>query len=122
MKVFIVALCVLTLLVAVISANSLYIEKLSGDFADKIDRISTDDIEIARAEITVLYKNFKRAEKVISITTSHDDLTSIEEGFAEMMGALETEDMSEVIKIKSRLRSAFLHLGRLSGINIDSII
>ena len=122
MKAFRISVIAMLLLAAAVFANSAYIEKLTEKFVSEVERISETDPIAASDALTELYQKFKRAEKIISITTSHDDLTSIEEGFAEMRGAVNAEDMIEVIKIKSRLRSAFEHLGRLSGINIDSII
>jgi len=122
MKAFRISIIALVLLIAAVFANSAYIERLTDGFVSEVELINESDPDAAKEELTELYDKFKKAEKIISITTSHDDLTSIEEGFAEMMGAVNARDMNEVIKIKSRLRSAFEHLGRLSGINIDSII
>ena len=122
MKTFRIAVCALVLLIAAVFANSAYIEKLTDKFVNEVEMINEKDPEIAKGELSELFSKFKKAEKIISITTSHDDLTSIEESFAEMMGAVNAKDMNELIKIKSRLKSAFEHLGRLSGINMDSII
>ena len=122
MKVFVASVCALVLLIAVVFTNSLYIERLSQEFVNDIENLDIYDVEKSKEDFDSIYKKFKKAEKIISITTSHDDLTSIEEGFAELMGAIETNDTNEIVKIKSRLKSAFMHLGRLSGINIDSII
>ena len=122
MKAFRISVIAMLLLAAAVFANSAYIEKLTEKFVSEVELISETDPIAASDALTELHQKFKRAEKIISITTSHDDLTSIEEGFAEMRGAVNAEDMIEVIKIKSRLKSAFEHLGRLSGINIDSII
>ena len=114
MKAFRISLVALVLLVATIFVNSAYIERLTEKFVEDIDLINEDDRERAKSDVDRIYKKFKRAEKIISITTSHDDLTSIEEGFAEMIGAINARDMSDIIKIKSRLKSSFEHLGRLS--------
>ena len=122
MKAFIIATFVLSLLVASVFANSVFIGHLTERFSKEVEKINETDPEIAGAEISEIYAKFKKAEKVISITTSHEDLTTIEESFAEMIGAAEVGDMDSLVTIKSRLRNSFEHLGRLSGINIDSII
>jgi hypothetical protein len=122
MKSFRIAICALILLSIGVFTNSSYIERLTEDFVSEIDEICENDTEKAKHDIERIYKKFKKAEKIISITTSHDDLTTIEEGFAEMIGAVHADDMTAVITIKSRLKSSFQHLGRLSGINIDSLI
>jgi DNA-directed RNA polymerase subunit F len=122
LKAFRIAVCSLVLLIVAVFVNSAYIKNLTAEFANEVDKINESDPDAASKELTELFSKFKKAEKVISITTSHDDLTSIEETFAEMMGAVNAKDMNELIKIKSRLKSSFEHLGRLSGINIDSVI
>ena len=122
MKSFRIAIIALILLIVSVFANSAYIKNTSEQFIAGIELINETDPDAARLELNALYKKFKKAEKIISITTSHDDLTSIEEEFSEMIGAVNAKEMSEVVKIKSRLKSSFEHLRRLSGINIDSII
>ena len=122
MKAYRTSIVALLLLATAVFANSAYMARLTEKFVEDIDLINEDNRERAKSDVDRIYKKFKRAEKIISITTSHDDLTSIEEGFAEMIGAINARDMSDIIKIKSRLKSSFEHLGRLSGINIDSII
>ena len=53
---------------------------------------------------------------------SHDDLTNIEEAFAEIIGAARAGNEIGLITLKSRLRDSLEHLGRLSSINLDSIL
>ena len=67
-------------------------------------------------------KGFSEKLTYISLTVSHDDLTNIEEGFAELIGYLEVEDYDGAHVTKSRLKDSLEHLGRLSGFNIDAII
>lgn len=122
MKAFKIATAVLVILIAAVILNSIFIGRITNDLAKRIDTLDVEEIEIASKEIEEIYGDFKRAEKYISITVSHDDLTNIEESFSDIIGALNAGRKSDVIIIKSRLFDALGHLGRLSGINLDSII
>lgn len=116
-----IATVVFLLLTLAVSANSLYIRHLTKEFCDELDRISVYD-ENASEELKAVAKKFKRAERFISVTVSHDDLTNIEEGFADLIGAAEAGMTGDVERIKNRLVDSIEHLGRLSGLNSDSII
>lgn len=122
MKTTKIAIAVLIILAAAVLANSLYIKHITTELAKMIDSVDTEDMEKTKREFADIYDKFKKAEKYISITVSHDDLTNIEEGFADIMGAIEAGAHTSIIMIKSRLSDALEHLGRLSGINLDSII
>ena len=122
MKAVRIAGIVLLLLLTSVILNSIYISKITEKFADRIQEIDTDNLETATEILKNIREDFKKAEKFISITVSHDDLTNIEEGFADIIGAAEAGMKVDVITIKSRLEDALRHLGRLSSINFDSII
>ena len=122
MKAVRIASATLIILLAVIIINSVYISKTTEKFADKIKETNTEDLAVTAEQLRQIYSQFKKAEKIISITVSHDDLTNIEEGFADIIGAAEAGMRANVITVKSRLEDALRHLGRLSSINLDSII
>lgn len=122
MKAVKIAILILLILTVSVYANSLYIGHITDKIAVKVENINTDDIAKAASEFELAYDEFKKAEKYISITVSHDDMTNIEESFAEIIGAAKAGNTVGVITIKSRLKDSLLHLGRLSSINIDSIL
>ena len=122
MKPMKIASAALLFLLALVILNSIYIGSITEFFADRIKEIETDELSVTANEIKKIYADFKKNEKIISITVSHDDLTNIEESFADIIGAAEAGMAANVITIKSRLEDALRHLGRLSGINLDSII
>lgn len=66
-------------------------------------------------------QNFMKYERYINITVSHEDLTSIEDLFSEYEAQMLAQNDDAKIT-KSRLINALTHLGRLSGVNIDSIL
>ena len=68
------------------------------------------------------YRTTYEKELFISLTVNHEDLTNIEEGFAEMIGCLSVGDTAGAQITKSRLIDSLEHLGRLSGFNFDAII
>jgi len=116
------ASAVLILIVAAVFINSICISSITRELAREVGEVDTEDTSDAKGEYERLFKKFKRAERFISITVSHDDLTNIEESFAEIIGAADAGIEATVRMIKSRLEDSLEHLGRLSGINLDSII
>lgn len=122
MKTFYAALGILSLLISLIIANSICLKSICKDFSKRLDEISLASPNDALPEIKELFSDFQRAEKFISITVSHEDLTNIEEGFAEMIGAAMAKDEEALIITKSRLSHSLEHLKRLLSINLDGVI
>ncbi len=117
-----IAVTVLIILAFLIFANSLYIGKITDGIIDKVEAIDTSDPEGAVAELEELFSDYRRAAKIISISVSHDDLTNIEENFADVIGAARAGDSDGLTTVKSRLIDSLGHLRRLSGISLESII
>ena len=122
MKAVKIASVVLLLLSITVTANSLYTRHLTKELSSELSHISIIDGEAPTEELKKVASKFNRAERFISITVSHDDLTNIEEGFADLIGAAEAGMAGDVERIKNRLVDSIEHLGRLSGLNLDSII
>lgn len=121
MKAVNIAITVFLALTVAVTANSLYIGKLTKDFSEELRAVDIEGDDLAE-KFEAISKRFRKAEKFISITVSHDDLTNIEEGFADIIGAAKSGITADVERIKSRLVDSLEHLGRLSAINLDSII
>ena len=116
------AVAVLIIAIGLVITNSIVLENIIRSYENIVKKIESDDIEKALSEIVSLYDKFKKDEKYINITVSHLDLTNIEEMFASAIGAARANDSTELEIAKSRLEDAFSHLGRLVGINLDSIL
>lgn len=116
MKVLKLAYAILIVLIIGISINSYYIKRTTDSLEKELSIAETSE------DFKRLYKDFKKAENIISLTVSHEDLTNIEEGFAEIIGASIANDSNSVAITKSRLKESLKHLGRLSGLNIESIL
>ncbi len=112
---------ILTVLLVSVLLNAVYISR----FTDKIYEISNDkcedSIEALSAKFERINELYKKNEIFISLSVSHEDLTSIEEILSEIDGALNAQDKDAVIIAKSRFENAVLHLGQLSALNIESI-
>ena len=117
MKHAVISLGIIIALATITTINSARIQRLIDGYIEEIEATDTD------AEVfSLLYDNFLKDEKFISLTVSHEDLRDIEKSFSEIIAAARMNDTVEVQKAKSRLIDALLHLGRLCGINIDSIL
>lgn len=113
-----ITLC--TIMISVL-ANTYYIKRVVGDFAEEVkslDIYSKDAINDAKK----MQEDFMHLSLFISLTVSHDDLTNIENDLAELVGCLTVEDTNGATITKSRLLNSLEHLKRLSGINFDAII
>ena len=121
MKSLKLAFALLILTLALVIANSIILNGIISDIEERISSAEEKNFETALLEYEEIYENFKKKEVYISLTVSHDDLTRIEDGFAEIIGAAKAEDEDGVITAKSRLKESLGHLRRLSGINISSI-
>ena len=69
-----------------------------------------------------VYEKFKRYETFMGLTVNHEDLSNIEESFAELLGYITVGDTEGATVTKNRLLDELSHLRRLSGLNIDAII
>jgi hypothetical protein len=81
-----------------------------------------DDTEKLLSVYSEIYDDYRQRQKFLSITVNHEDLTTIETEFEEILGSALADDKENIIIAKSRLIGALEHIRRLSGINIDSIL
>ena len=112
-------LLVATLLTVII--NSTVLKIIIDEITDEVIAAEEEDADAAYGEYSEIFEKYKKKASYISLTVNHEDLTDIENSFAEIIGAAKSGDIDGVITIKSLLISALTHLGRLTGINLDSI-
>ena len=120
MKVKIFAFAALIITVGFVAINTVMVKKSILEVKNAV--LSIDNAEDKLSATKDAYKKFKSHETYISLTVNHEDLTNIEDCFAEMIGYLELGDGDGAYVTKSRLVSSLEHLWRLSAINLDSII
>ena len=109
--------------IAIVSFNTI---KLDNDISTIYNAVRTIDTnenaKNAEARAHEVYDFFKGKELFIGLTVNHDDLSNIEEDFAEMIGYLSISDYNGASVTKNRLLDSLSHLRRLLGFNIDAII
>lgn len=124
MKVKIFAVILMIILLTAVFINTFVIDKEIMKITDAVKKIeirsdNTDECTVLAEDAFGLYQS---REVFFSLTVNHDDLTSIEDNFAEMIGSLRVKDSDGASIVKNRLIHSLEHLKRLSGINIDAII
>ena len=123
MKVKILATLVLALTVGLSALNTHFllqaIDKTTDDVTDFSFQGRPEEI---KQHAEMLFEDYKKREFFLSLTVSHEDLTDIESLFSEMIGYLSVQDIEGARTAKSRLIDALMHLRRLSGVNISSIL
>ena len=121
MKEKIWAISIFTLIIGFVTANCLILQRQTDIIYSEIKSISIDD-DRAIEQIRKIDEDFRKKEIYIGLTVSHDDLTNIEECFAELTGCLSVADLDGAEVAKCRLIRSLEHLRRLVGFNIDNII
>ncbi len=112
-----ILLLTVTLLVTL---NAAFLTRRIDGYIEEIAAVSPEGSETYDT-LGEIFERFSRDYRWISLTVSHEDLMSIEDAFAEILGAAKIEEREEVAITKSRLIHALRHLRRLSSLNIDSI-
>ena len=122
MKLEKIAYLILGCTIALILTNACILGRMIDKVTDAVSGGEESDTALALEEYTQIYEDFKKKEGYIALTVNHGDLMSIENAFAEIIGAAKANDRESLIIAKSRLIDALGHLRRLSGINFDSIL
>ena len=120
----IAAVIILIITVGGVTLNTVVLDRMIGEKLVAAEALTISDEAPGASEkaVALAYEDFKRAERYISLTVNHDDLTNIEQLFAELIGHLSVGDTDSARVTKNRLVDALCHLRRLSGFNIDSVI
>ena len=121
MKEKILAVILFSLIILFVTVNTVVMNKQIAEVINKVDKLDLF-AENSFKEANILYEDFMKKESYLSITVSHNDMTSIEDCFVEMIGYISVNDIDNATVVKYRLKSSLEHLRRLSGFNIDAII
>ena len=113
-----IAIVILILLIIFAVTNSILCTSRLEALRSAVENAERGDIVSADS----IGEDFARLAFLISITVNHDDLEDAEECVIEFKEAIRSGDEDEIRLAKSRLVAAFIQLGRLCGVNIDSII
>ena len=117
----ILAIILFALIILFVTVNTIVLNKQITEVIEDVDRLDLNE-ENSIDEAKILYDNFMKKQRYLSLTVSHNDMTSIEDCFVEMIGYISVDDIENATVIKYRLKNSLEHLRRLSGFNIDAII
>lgn len=120
MKIKIAAFIIFIAIIISVVANTLVLGRQIDDLSKRVEKINIGDG--ADQQINILLEDFRQKESFMSLTVSHDDLTTIGECIIEMQAYVSEGDYENAEVTKNRLEYFLEHLRRLSGFNIDSII
>ena len=115
------AYTVFTLLLILAVINSIALGKIIDRFNRELAAAEETNMILAEKQYSEIYEKYKELELYISLSVNHDDLSNLENAFAEIIGAAKAGDSEAVIITKNRLTDFLSHIRRLTGINFDSI-
>ena len=121
MKQKILAIVIFIFILGFTIINTIILQNMTDKLIENAKTLSLTD-ENANRMAKELHEEFKANESYIALTVSHEDLTNIEECFAELNGYLAVSDTEGAMIVKYRLISFLGHLRRLVSFNIDTII
>ncbi len=113
---------ILIILIFAVVGNIFFINKTVEEIYEISSEGTDDTVESLKIKFDKIQELYDKKELFISLSVSHDDLTDIETSLSEINGAIKAEDFKAAIIAKSRFENALLHLGRLSSLNIESIL
>ena len=115
------AIIIMICVIAFAGINTFVLDGQISDTIDAVRGLSISSGEVL-SQAKEIHADFMKKEKYMSLTVNHEDLTSIEDCFVEMIGYISVGDSNNAEVTKSRLISYLEHLRRLSGFNIDAVI
>lgn len=121
MKEKILSVVLLVMIIVFVTINTVILNGQIDEIIEKVDLFDVSE-DNAKKNAEQIYEDFMKKQKYMSLTVSHDDMTSIEGCFVEMIGYLAIGDRQNAEVVKYRLKSSLEHLRRLSGFNLDAII
>ncbi len=121
MKSRIISYIILSAIVLSVGANSIFLHKSTSMLIEAVAACDINEMD-SKEKYSEIYKEYKKQERFITLTVNHGNLTSTEEAFCELLGALENGDTATAAISKKRLIGSLDNLRRLSGINFESII
>ncbi|MCQ2413992.1 MAG: DUF421 domain-containing protein [Clostridia bacterium] len=117
-KAVLIAGIALFLITGAVIGNDIFIRNAVRETERKVEAVSAG---ITAEEARQLYGEFLDLERTIALSVNHEDLTHVEESFADFVGCAEAQDTAALLQAKSRLSDALMHLGRLSGLKFDTL-
>ena len=128
MKAFIAAASILAVTVVMMILNTVFINNLSADLCDILDRIPEDAGEAESNKDEVMSNADKVSElwhgkrTLLGITVASDEILEIDRQMTEMKTFLQNDEFEEAITSKERLAEQIDLLKRREEISLDNIL
>lgn len=116
-----IAIFLLLIIFCFVVTNTVLLKQTTKTFIEEVKNLELNSAESLNLASQIDTK-FKQSVSFIGLTVSHEDLTNIEDCFAELTGYLSVGDTDGAEVAKHRLIRHLEHLRRLIGFNIDAII
>ena len=118
-----VPISVITLLFILIFVfiNTPTVDGLIKATLSDVEALNPSDTDIAKS-FSAVRDSYEKRSDYIYLTVSHSLMAEVDECFAEFEGAVLAGNEDEITQAKSRLIDALMHLRRLSGFKLESII
>lgn len=120
MKSAVISGIILAALFIFVGINTVVVDNMLDDTIEAVDSLSFSDT--LSEDFKALSYTYEKNAKYINLTVSHVMMSEVEEAFAEMDGAVKSDNEVGFIGAKSRLIDALGQLRRLAGLSFDSII
>ena len=124
MKTLIGAIAICFLIVASSVFGAIFTDKKLSDFEEDISSAIPDAIEsaeIAYAGAKIIEEEYASIKKYLFLFIHDDEVREIEEHVADIQSAAMTDELSDVIGAKNRLKLHIEQLRRLSKFSIEAI-
>lgn len=118
MKAALISGIVLIAIIVCSAVSSIYIYNGADELYSKIDTISIDEGE----RLKQAYEEYTKFEPLASLIVNLERLSSLDQAFAELIGAAEANDTEQFIISKSCLLNAIKHLRQLNEFSIYNIL
>ena len=120
MKSAVISGIILAVLFILVGINTVVVDNMLDEAIGAVESLSFGDT--LSEDFEALSSAYEKNAKYINLTVSHVMMSEVEEAFAEMEGAVKSNDEVGFMGAKSRLVDALGQLRRLAGLSFDSII
>lgn len=122
MKAVALTLALFFLMLAIITANALYIDKTVDNFIDTIQRLEFLDSDLRFLELQAISAQWNKEKDIIQASVSHTKIDTVSDLLASLIIYEEYGDRTEYQKTALLLCNAFEELRMLEKLNVTNIL
>ena len=109
-------------MLAIITANALYIDKTVDNFIDTIQRLEFLDSDLRFLELQAISAQWNKEKDIIQASVSHTKIDTVSDLLASLIIYEEYGDRTEYQKTALLLCNAFEELRMLEKLNVTNIL